>query len=366
MRILIALTAVLSFSYAIAEDALQTAEFNSAWEAYTLAVESGRTERIIETSRAVVELGEKVFPETDERLALTLQKYGVALRRGRYADEAVAVLNRSLNLMEAIHGERSIELVPIIADLADANSSPGKSFRQLGYYNRAMKIVRNRHGKESTEYADIAFRAATNTFEFSRSRSGRKYLLEAHEIYGNQLGTTHLRTGMALFYLGKMQFSDRDYKNASTYLVDALPAFEGDSTEAHRYRLATRALLVRTFEFWGKSDLATEHLVAIGKESKKSPNQDYVPLFRLRPQYPIALLKRGVEGFVDIEFTVDESGFVREPRVIRSSKAKGKDGSFDAAALDAVKRFRYAPRFEDGDAVAVEGVKTRIAFKIKK
>ena len=39
--------------------------------------------------------------------------------------------------------------------------------------------------------------------------------------------------------------------------------------------------------------------------------------------------------------------------------------SFEQASLDAVQRFRYAPQFEDGKPVAVDGVKTRVGFRIR-
>ena len=67
------------------------------------------------------------------------------------------------------------------------------------------------------------------------------------------------------------------------------------------------------------------------------------------------------EGWVQTEFDVDESGFVRDARVVESA---GGDG-FEAAALDAVRGFRYAPKFVDGEAVAVQGVRNLIKFEIK-
>ena len=87
----------------------------------------------------------------------------------------------------------------------------------------------------------------------------------------------------------------------------------------------------------------------------------------------------GVEGYVDFEFTIDKNGFVRDPEVIaiassgRASKSIGgssfdsrpEDRSFESAALKALERFRYAPRFVDGNAIEVDGVKTRITFEIQ-
>ena len=65
---------------------------------------------------------------------------------------------------------------------------------------------------------------------------------------------------------------------------------------------------------------ATPHCVAIGRISKLRPNQDYQPVFRMAPRYPARLLMSGIEGHVDFEFTIDESGFVRDPQVITAAQ----------------------------------------------
>lgn len=87
--------------------------------------------------------------------------------------------------------------------------------------------------------------------------------------------------------------------------------------------------------------------------------------------------QRRIEGFVELEFTVNEEGFTKNARVIRAvtsdpehtKKAlasEDEDKSFAVAALAAVEKFRYAPRFENGIAVPVENVKTRVVFKLGK
>ena len=119
------------------------------------------------------------------------------------------------------------------------------------------------------------------------------------------------------------------------------------------------------------------HCLAVGRESPARPDQDYVPLFRMAPVYPTMMLAQGIEGHVDFEFTIDENGFVRDavvvgevadgrPDLVRARVGTSQeDRSFQNAARAAVERFRYAPRFVDGEAVAVDGVKTRISFRIE-
>lgn len=63
-----------------------------------------------------------------------------------------------------------------------------------------------------------------------------------------------------------------------------------------------------------------------------------------------------------VEFTIDEQGRVVDPHIIDSSSTAGSGGVFHEAALDSVKKFRSVPRFEDGVAVRVPDVRTRISF----
>ncbi|MDH3533072.1 MAG: energy transducer TonB [Gammaproteobacteria bacterium] len=87
---------------------------------------------------------------------------------------------------------------------------------------------------------------------------------------------------------------------------------------------------------------------------------DYLPIVRVAPVYPARALSRGLEGYVDLSFTVTTAGTVRDPIVIFSTSSL-----FERAATRAVLKFKYKPRVVDGVPVDVPGVKTRITFKIE-
>jgi protein TonB len=87
---------------------------------------------------------------------------------------------------------------------------------------------------------------------------------------------------------------------------------------------------------------------------------DYLPIVRVAPVYPARALSRGLEGYVDLVFTVTAAGTVRDPVVEFSTSSL-----FERAATRAVLKFKYKPRVVDGVPVEVPGVKTRISFKIE-
>ena len=79
----------------------------------------------------------------------------------------------------------------------------------------------------------------------------------------------------------------------------------------------------------------------------------------MAPAYPARARERGTEGWVDLEFTVAKDGTTRDA-VVRAAEPAG---TFDRAALDAVKRWRYEPRVVGGNVVE-QRVETRLRFRL--
>jgi protein TonB len=77
--------------------------------------------------------------------------------------------------------------------------------------------------------------------------------------------------------------------------------------------------------------------------------EDLIPLTMLPPQYPTAARLRGLEGWVEVLFVVNEEGAVEAPEILASEPPR----IFDQAALDAAGRWRFRPVSEDGEPVAV-------------
>lgn len=89
---------------------------------------------------------------------------------------------------------------------------------------------------------------------------------------------------------------------------------------------------------------------------------EYLPIYRVPPQYPRKALFDHVEGWVVVEFTIGTEGEVKDARVVDAQP----QGVFDQSALAAVRRFRFKARTIAGEPVEVKGVQNRIRFKLKK
>lgn len=93
-------------------------------------------------------------------------------------------------------------------------------------------------------------------------------------------------------------------------------------------------------------------LGAVGMD--RGAEGDVVPLVRINPQYPRDAAMNQIEGYVTIEFTITETGSVRDPKVIDSRPPR----VFDREAIRAILRWKFKPRVIDGTAVSRQAVQT--------
>jgi len=90
-------------------------------------------------------------------------------------------------------------------------------------------------------------------------------------------------------------------------------------------------------------------------------DRDVIPLVRIAPDYPPRALSRGLEGWVQVQFTITATGTVKDPIVVNAEPKN----IFDDAALKAIARWRYNPRVDGGVAVERVGVQTIIRFQLE-
>ncbi len=88
---------------------------------------------------------------------------------------------------------------------------------------------------------------------------------------------------------------------------------------------------------------------------------DVIPLVRIAPEYPPRALSRGLEGWVQVQFTITATGAVKDAVVVASDPPR----IFDEAALRSIARWRYNPKVEGGVAVERIGVQTVIRFLLE-
>jgi protein TonB len=98
-----------------------------------------------------------------------------------------------------------------------------------------------------------------------------------------------------------------------------------------------------------------------GMDLSAGSDTDVIPLVRIAPEYPARALSRGIEGWVQVQFTITATGAVKDAKVV----AADPPGLFDDAALRSIARWRYNPKIEGGVAVERIGVQTVLRFMLE-
>ncbi|WP_308365435.1 MULTISPECIES: TonB family protein [unclassified Microbulbifer] len=102
-----------------------------------------------------------------------------------------------------------------------------------------------------------------------------------------------------------------------------------------------------------------------GEGTEVIVSRDPVPIFKPAARYPSVALRRGIEGYVVVEFTITKSGSVRDPRAVAGYDSEGRlTDVFNRSAVAAAARFKYQPQLEDGVPVERHGVRNRIRYRI--
>jgi protein TonB len=91
-------------------------------------------------------------------------------------------------------------------------------------------------------------------------------------------------------------------------------------------------------------------------------DQDIVPLVRVNPEYPVRAAQRGIEGWVEISFSISATGTVKNAKVVGYEPSS----VFNRSALRAIRKWKYNPKVEDGKAVERPGVVVRLSFRLEK
>jgi protein TonB len=107
-------------------------------------------------------------------------------------------------------------------------------------------------------------------------------------------------------------------------------------------------------------DVSAEIELAATDLSAGGSDRDVVPLVRVEPQYPMSAKQRGVEGWVELEFTITAAGTVANIVVTASNPGT----VFNRSAVNAVSKWKYNPKIVNGTAVDRPGVRQRIRFEL--
>lgn len=92
-----------------------------------------------------------------------------------------------------------------------------------------------------------------------------------------------------------------------------------------------------------------------------APEGDILPLVRVAPQYPRRAMSRGIEGWVQLSFSISPTGSPTNVEVVDADP----QNIFNRAAVRAVEKWKYKPKVVNGQPVMRHGVEVVISFNLE-
>ena len=315
----------------------------------------------VEYAYRALELGKQLFPEDSKNVANLAYNYAVSYTES-YQFVEKSSITYAVERFEVAFEKDSAELLPVYKAACEAGIEDKQKPKDR-YCTRAITLSKKLHGKDSLEYVDTVL-SVSSTMLIDPSyywEENKNLLLSTRNILINKGADKDLRIARINFSLGKLQASLNRHKVAVGYFEEALEILDKPQFISNNLTLTTHAFMVESLENLGMKEEATKHCLAISRVSPSVGSKDMEPLFRLTPEFPEDALKADAQGRVLIEFIVDESGMVVNPKVVTST-ANYK--ILEDVSLATIKKYRYAPRIVSGKPVATEGVKQYFSFKI--
>ena len=195
----------------------------------------------------------------------------------------------------------------------------------------------------------------------STEKRAKSNLKTAADIYSKPLG---IHAGLTLSTRIQLARFETDKKQLKR-LLEIIPLFENDDASLQYKAAAQQRVSVlllkqgRDEESFAQNAAPYETLKILGAQ-REFDIEAFFPVIKDNPEYPRVAQRKGISGYVILQYTVTETGTVEDITVLQASPA----GVFDEAALQAAIKYRYLPRIVDGKPTRVTGVKTRITFEM--
>ena len=371
MRILqssfLVLLALFASSRPVAEtENKDIAKFNKDYAEIQELISTGQFRKASESALAATPLAEIVFNSDLENLAnyyyLVAQLQATQPWSGMVG-ETVPIAERAVEMMSSLHGDASEEALRahgyMLRILTFAMRGAGNRQRIASILRvqttKALKLVKD---VETAAAADLYLALSGSAQTLSKAK---KYSDAASQIFASVYGAKskealQTRVSSARFLGRKRQILEL------TSILNSI----GQEENVLLLRASIHQQLAVLHLKSGEEEAAMQQNIAASEgfellgQEKTIGAMEMLPILKADPKYPREAFTRGIEGYVILEYQVDESGRAVEPRVIEAVPR----GTFDKAAIEAAKLYRYLPKIKDGLPVAVSRVRQRINFEL--
>ncbi len=359
------------------EQKTSTEDFQKIFKLYQTAITNKENDKAVLYAEQAYNEGQKLYGKSHQNTAALATNYAISYlssilklkRSDNKYKELVPLFEQALEVNKLAYGEDSLKLIePLIMMGNIHNNYLTQSKRSIHYYNQALSIAKQTLESRPLYYADLSLRIGKGLLQAQMGiRKSKKYLQAAYDEYHQKLDNSDPRVSASAFWLAKYHYSLKKHDSAKKYFLEVIglneTANQGmtkddaenikqniNNSEREEHTLVAYGFLVNILEKSGESEEATRYCQAIGKIQPWDSDRDVKPIFQTFPIWPKSALKAGKGGIFKVSFTVDKQGFAKDATLIES-KGHRKLGD---ATLKSLKKWRFAPKFENGQPVEAQ------------
>ena len=98
-----------------------------------------------------------------------------------------------------------------------------------------------------------------------------------------------------------------------------------------------------------------------GVSAYTNQDREVTPIFRVQAIYPRRAALQNIEGFVILQFDITPAGYTDNISVIQASPPQ----IFNSSAVQALRKWKYKPKIENGKAVHQKNLKVQLDFTLR-
>ena len=236
-RTAIGATALLAVCLAAPARAQKLEDLAPLNEKSSQAIEAGDFASAARYAQEALDLGEKVLPANDPRLAVLATNAGLLLARTESWDPASAAYTKAVAITEQADGKDSPRLLELLQQLALCQARGRRFAEAFVTGERVLDLTREKHGDGSPEVADASAGLAVVALQDKHPKRADRLLRTALSIYRETKGEQAIEVARTYLGLGFVQFQLQQPASGSDYLRKAGKVFE-NVPDGHPEKLA--------------------------------------------------------------------------------------------------------------------------------
>lgn len=331
-------------------------EFTKTYRAYNAAYARRNYPRAADLARKTLDIAMEELGADHEKLAVLQINLAHVLILTGAIEEAEPLLLEAKAAFIKRFGDDAEELITAHEDHARIYASKNELDKAREELDRIIAIIAKQRSETAPAIAGVLAQKAALDVAEEKYDDGEALYRQALDLYNENFGAGNVRSANMIAFLGDIDLARQNYEQAEQKYEEALLIYEDKLLEddpivlASHSRLAKLYVALRDKRFAPHADKVIEH----------TPDQNgpAVPLFVMRPKYPIFEDGERPVGWALVEFTVTTEGRVLEPKIIES-----KPGAiFDKVSLEATPDWRFKPKVVEGQRVAQEKTRVRLVY----